>query len=179
MNKTLAKIWGIVGNVVVVLAVALAVLVVGVRLIGIKTYAVISGSMEPEYPVGSLLYVKQVDPDDLKVGDAITFLLNEDTAATHRIVEIIYDEDDPSVIRFRTKGDANDTVDGDLVHSKNVIGKPIFSIPLLGYVAFFIQNPPGSYIAIGAAAILAVLAFLPDLIKDEPKKKSKKDEDKA
>lgn len=44
MNKTLAKIWGIVGNVVVVLAVALAVLVVGVRLIGIKTYAVISGS---------------------------------------------------------------------------------------------------------------------------------------
>ncbi len=171
MSKKLHKIWNIVSTVIVVLVVAFAVLSVGVRVVGIKTYAVISGSMEPEYPVGSLLWVRSVDPAELKVGDAITFLISEDTAVTHRIVEIVPDESDPSVLRFYTKGDANETNDGgDPVHEKNIIGKPIFAIPLLGYAAYFIQNPPGLYLAIGAVAILLVLTFLPDLLKEKPKK---------
>ena len=54
-------------------------------------------------------------------------MLDENTVATHRVVGIVPDEEDPSVIRFRTKGDANDAEDGSLVHYKNVIGTPIFS----------------------------------------------------
>lgn len=167
---TLRKIWNILTTILVVLVVLLAVALVGVRLFGIRTYAVLSGSMEPTYPTGSLLYVKKVDPQELKVGDAITFLLNEDTAATHRIVEILPDEDDASVLRFRTQGDANEAADAVPVHYKNIIGKPVFCIPLLGYVAGFIQQPPGLYLAIGAAAILLILVFLPDLFKDDKKK---------
>lgn len=97
--------------------------------------------MEPTYHTGSLIYVKSVDYTELKTGDVISFMLNEDTVATHRIVEIVPDEEDASVLRFRTKGDANNTDDGGLVHYKNVIGTPIFTIPYLGYVANYIQHP--------------------------------------
>lgn len=170
MNQSLKKVWNVVSTVLVVLVVLLAVALVGVRLVGIKTYAVVSGSMEPTYPTGSLLYVKSVDANELQVGDAITFMVDEDTVATHRIIEILPDEEDSSVLRFRTQGDANDTPDGTPVHYKNIIGKPVFSIPYLGYVAHFVQNPPGLYLTIGAAAILVVLVFLPDLFKDDKKK---------
>lgn len=108
-----------------------------------------------------------MDYRDLEAGDVITFMLDEDTVATHRIVEVAADEADPAVLRFRTKGDANDAVDGGLVHFKNVIGSPVFTIPGLGYAANYIQNPTGTYIAISAGAILILLVFLPDLFGKE------------
>lgn len=172
MKSGVKKALNAVTTVLVVIVVLLAVALVGVRIVGIRTYAVISGSMEPVYPTGSLLYVKPVKAEELKVGDTITFMLDEKTVATHRIIEVIPDEEEPGVIRFRTKGDANDTPDGTPVHCQNVIGKPLFAIPYLGYFAHVVQNPPGLYLAIGAAAILVVMVFLPDLIKDEPKKAS-------
>ena len=156
------------------MVILLAIALVGVRLVGIKTYAVVSGSMEPTYPTGSLLYVKSIDIKELKVGDAITFMADEDTVATHRIIEIIPDEEDSSVLRFRTQGDANETADGTLVHYKNIIGKPVFAIPYLGYFAHFVQNPPGLYLAIGFAVVLVLLVFLPDMLGDDEGKNKKK-----
>ena len=167
MNKTIKTIWNAATTVLVVIVVLIAVLLVGVRLVGIRPYTVLSGSMEPTYHVGSLIYVKNVDPFELEAGDVITYMLDEDTLSTHRIVEVVSDEEDSGVVRFMTKGDANDTVDGSLVHYKNVVGKPIFSIPKLGYVANYIQNPPGTYIAIAMGAILLLLVFIPDLFDDE------------
>ena len=165
------KIWNGFTTVLVCLVVILAVLLVGVRLVGFQVFTVLSGSMEPTYHVGSLIYVKKVDPYTIEAGQPITFMLDEDTIATHRIIEVVPDEEDPTVLRFATQGDANDAPDGTLVHYKNVIGTPVFTIPKLGYVANYIQNPPGTYIAISGAAILLLLMFLPDLFsEDEPKK---------
>ena len=173
MSKTLKKVWNSVTTVLVVLVVILALLLVGARVIGLQVFTVLSGSMEPNYHTGSLIYVKKVDYRELEAGDVITFMLDEDTVATHRIVGIVPDEEDPTVLRYRTKGDANDAEDGSLVHYKNVIGTPVFMIPKLGYVASYIQNPPGTYIAISAGAILLLLVFLPDLFaKEEPKKEA-------
>lgn len=177
MKKTLKKIWNTFTTFLVVIAVALALLLVGARLVGLQVYTVLSGSMEPTYHVGSVIYVKSVDYTDLEEGDVITFMLDESTIATHRIVGVVPDEEDPTTIRYRTKGDANDAEDGSLVHYKNVIGTPVFTIPYLGYVANYIQNPPGTYIAISAGAILLLLMFLPDLFgeeKEETKAKKKK-----
>lgn len=170
-SGTIRKIWNVTGTILTVLAVLLAIALAGVRLFGLRTYTVLSGSMEPDYPTGSLLYVKSVDPRELEVGDVITFMLDEDTAATHRIIEILPDEEDSSVLRFRTQGDANDGPDGTPVHCRNVIGKPVFCIPYLGYFAHFVQHPPGLYLVIGGGAILAVLVFLPDLFKESGAKK--------
>lgn len=176
--KTLGKIWNAFTTILVVLVVILAIALAGVRLFGIEPFTVLSGSMEPVYSPGDLIYVKEVDYRTLGDGDIITFMLSEDTVATHRIVGVVPDENDPSVIRYRTKGDANDAEDGSLVHYKNVIGSPIFSLPKMGYVANYIQNPPGTYIAISGGAILMLLVFLPDLFADDeatdkPKKAKK------
>lgn len=178
LPKKIRKIWDGVTTIIVVMAVLLAIALVGVRAVGLQVYTVLSGSMEPAYQTGSVIYVKEVDYKTLQVGDPITFLLSEDIIATHRIVEILPDEEEPETLRFRTKGDANEYADGGLVHYKNVIGKPVFHIPYLGYVAHYIQNPPGTYIAIAAGAILLMLTFLPDLLDDE-KEKAPKSEGKA
>lgn len=172
------KVWNAFTTVLVLCVVVLACALVGVRLVGMQVYTVLSGSMEPVYHVGSLIYVKDVDPFALEIGDDITFLLDEDTVATHRIVGIVPDEEDPDTIRFRTKGVANEQEDGGLVHYRNVIGKPVFTIPYLGYLASYIQEPPGTFVAIAAGAVLMLLVFLPDLFASEdedvetkPKKK--------
>lgn len=174
MSRLLGKIANGLASAAVAVVVILAVLLVGVRLIGLQVFTVLSGSMEPTYHVGALIYVKKVDPMELEAGDVITFMLDEDTVATHRVVEVVPDEEDPSVIRFRTKGDANDNVDGGLVHYMNVLGTPVFTIPMLGYLASYIQNPPGTYVAISAGAVLLLLVFLPDLFTQEEKPRRKR-----
>ena len=179
MTRTFKKIWKCITSVLVALVVIVALLLVGARLTGLQVFTVLSGSMEPTYHVGSLIYVKDVDPFELESGDVITFMLDENTVATHRIVEVVPDEEDDSVVRFRTKGDANENVDGSLVHYKNVIGSPVFTIPYLGYAVSYIQNPPGTYVAISAGAILLLLVFLPDLFGDDKKKKKDADDDAA
>lgn len=175
MSKTIKKIWNWIITILVALAVLLAVALAGIRLVGLQPYTVLSGSMEPTYHVGSLIYVKSVDYTELEAGDPITFMLDESTVATHRIIEVVPDEQDSTVLRYRTQGDANDAPDGSLVHYKNVIGTPVFTIPVLGYIANYIQNPPGTYIAIAAGAILLLLVFLPDLLfGSEDEKEQKK-----
>lgn len=155
------KIWNVVYSVIVAVVVLLAVAFVGVRVVGLQPFTVLSGSMEPTYHTGSLIYVKSVEPQDVHVGDPITFVLNEDlVVATHRVIEI-----DAENERFYTKGDANESADGSPVHFNNLIGVPVFTIPLLGYVANFVTNPPGMYIALAGVAVLLLLTFVPDLIK--------------
>jgi signal peptidase len=124
--------------------------------------------MEPEYSVGDLIYVKEVDPSTVKVGDVITFVVNEDlVVGTHRVVRI-----DNEKKQFITKGDTNDTEDAP-VHFKNLIGVPEFAIPKLGYVSDFIQNPPGTYITVGIGLLLILIVFLPDIFGKKEKEEEK------
>ena len=137
-----------------------------------------TGSMEPTYHTGSLIYVKKVDPFTIEAGTPITFMLDEDNIATHRVVEVVPDETDSTVIRFRTKGDANDAEDGTLVHYKNVIGTPVFSIPYLGYVSDYITNPPGMYIGFTVLGVIILMLFAPDLLRAADKADKKAEEKK-
>lgn len=158
------KITDIITTVLLTVVILLAVLLAGVRLVGLAPYTVLSGSMEPRIHVGSVVYVKKVNPHDLEVGHAITYVIEGGTVVTHEIVEILHDPDVPARLAFRTKGLANETADGTPVLAENVIGKAVFSIPLLGYVAHFIQNPPGSYLTVAVLAALILMAFLPDFL---------------
>jgi signal peptidase len=169
--KNVKKIWDTVTTVLVVLVVIFAVFLMGSRLMGMQVFNVVSGSMEPTYSVGDLLYVKTVDPDSVKVGDPITFVLNEDlVVATHRVVDI-----DGENRQFYTKGDANDTADAAPVHFNNLVGVPVFAIPLLGYVSAYIQSPPGMYVAIVFGALLLAAVFLPDLLAKKPKEEKQEE----
>lgn len=161
MSKRVQKAWNAVTTVLVILVVILALLLVGVRLVGLRPMCVLSGSMEPTYHTGSLIYVKPSAPEDVQVGDAITFVLNEDLdAVTHRVISI-----DAENEHFYTQGDANDAPDGAPVYFKNLIGRPVFTIPYLGYVSHWVSNPPGMYLAIALALVLIILTFLPDMLR--------------
>ena len=174
MHEKVKKIWDTVTTVLVVLVVVFAVFLMGSRLMGLQVFNVISGSMEPTYSVGDLLYVKTVDPDAVKIGDPITFVLNEDlVVATHRVVAI-----DSENRHFTTKGDANSTEDAAPVHFNNLIGIPVFAIPLLGYVSAYIQSPPGMYVAIGLGVLLLAAVFLPDMLTKKDKKEEHVEEAK-
>ncbi len=182
---------------VVVAIVVLAILLVGVRVVGLTPYAVLSGSMEPTYHVGSLIYVRQVAPGDVQIGDPITFVVNEDLlVATHRVVDIavettgtqtVKDEEtgeettvevplDEPAYYYQTKGDANADVDGAPVYYKNLIGEPVFSVPYLGYLSSALQTKKGMILGITGALVLLLLLFMPDMLRsvDESDKKSAK-----
>jgi signal peptidase len=160
MPRSVKRIWNIVSWALVLCVVALAVLLGGIRLIGLTPYTVLSGSMEPAYPVGSLIYVKAVPPEQVEVGDPITFRLQGDQiVGTHRVIAI-----DPASQHFTTKGDANNAPDASPVPYQALIGIPVFCVPYLGYVSGVLTQPPTMYLAWSALAILILLIFLPDLL---------------
>ena len=123
------KVWDITSTVLVILAVLFAVLLMGARLLGFRVYNIISGSMEPVYNRGDLVYVQPVkNISQLKVGDVISYVQNEElVVVTHRIVRI-----DPEQNRVHTKGETNDTEDPP-VHFNNVIGLHYESPPSRSY----------------------------------------------
>lgn len=99
--RALRKLWGFITTLFVIVMICLAFLLVGVRLVGLTPYAVLSGSMEPTYHVGALIYVQEIDPADIVPcsqnedgsynldGTPITFVVNEDLLlATHRVVNV-------------------------------------------------------------------------------------------
>ena len=187
--KGLRRLWSLAGGVLVGLIVLLAVALAGVRVLGLTPYAVLSGSMEPSYPVGSLIYVKKMQPADVRVGDVITFVVNDELlVATHRVVDVevrttrcqavldengaavtdaagnpIFEEiplDEPAYY-YTTKGDANNAADGAQVYDKNLLGKPVFAIPYLGYLSSWIQTGRGRTISFCIAVALLAITFLP------------------
>ena len=159
MNTKTRKLLKVISNVLVIVVVVLAILLHGLQFVGLKPYSVLSGSMQSVYPTGSLLYIRDVNPETLEVGDVITYKMLGGTLCTHRIIEIVSDEDNPNVLRFRTKGDENDTAD-PLVDRDRVVGKAVFCIPLLGYLATYIMYPPGKYIAITVALSLVLIEIM-------------------
>ena len=171
-GQAMKKLFSAVTTSLLIIVAVLAIMLAGVRLVGITPYTVLSGSMEPSIHVGSLIYTVKPDPKALEVGDVITYVIEGGTVVTHRIIEIVPDESDASVLRFKTKGDNNNTADmGEPIHQNNILGKMLFTIPYLGYLAWFVQNPPGSYITIGFGIVLILLTFLPELldkIEEEP-----------
>ena len=96
--KMLVKIWNIFADVLLFIALLLVFAFVGAKFIGYTPYVVTSGSMQSIYPVGSIIYVKDAEPQDVQVGDAITFYLSGDTVASHQITRCGQVFDLPSTV---------------------------------------------------------------------------------
>lgn len=158
---TLKKLLNAVSAAAVLAVAVLAMLLVGVRLFGLEVYTVLSGSMEPAYHTGSVIYVREADPEQLQAGDAITYRLSGSTIATHRITQVLRED---GTLRFKTKGDANEMEDGGSVAAADIIGTPVFTVPYLGYLAVYIQTPSGKYASMAVAAAILLLTLLPELL---------------
>lgn len=100
------------------------------NILGLYGFTVSTGSMEPTIKTGDYLISRKIKSDDIKVGDIITFI-EEDTIITHRVSEIITNQDEETM--FITKGDGNNVEDDTTVMSENIISKYIFKIPMIGY----------------------------------------------
>lgn len=127
------------------------------RVFGYHIYSVVSGSMEPEIPVGSLLYIKETKPEGMAAGEVIAFYGMGDAGAiiTHRVVEnrVVMGE-------LITKGDANEKEDVRPVPYANVIGTVVQAIPGAGSAAELITSRKGKWLAAGAVGAAVVLQMM-------------------
>lgn len=106
--------------------------------------------MEPEIPVGSAIYVKGEEPEDIQENDIIVFRRNE-SVITHRVRENHHEEKE-----FITKGDANLGEDMMPVTYYSLIGKVEFHVPFLGKLMTLLAGTTGKIYA----AILAIFGVL-------------------
>ena len=121
--------------------VALAIVGLGAavvpRVMGMQSYAIISGSMEPAYPTGTLVYAEPADGASLQPGDVAAFWRDEDVIV-HRVEENNAEEGE-----LITKGDANADLDIRPVPYQHVLGRIVASVPFVGYFLMALGSTPG------------------------------------
>ena len=159
------KICNVVSTIVIIVLAAIACLFLLPNIFGLKTMAVISGSMEPSIPVGSIIVTKPIDNyTEIAVNDVISFKVSEETIVTHRVVEIDLEEGFIS-----TKGDANEENDLNPIAFTQVIGKVVFDIPIVGFISIYAKTPIGIIGICIFIAIIITLSFLPDVLEENKK----------
>ena len=144
--------WLVVG---VILTVALTLAVSNFNTpIGLRVFAILSGSMDPNLSTGSLVITK--NQSSYTVGDIVT-IRSERSAkenVTHRISEI--EIDDSGNIRYQLKGDANENPDREMIRDYRVVGKVIAHVPYLGRLVGFAQTQTGFIALIIIPGVLVV-----------------------
>ena len=103
--------------------------------LGIKTYVIISGSMEPNINIGDIVITK--DKEELQVGDIISYRKGH-SVITHRISQVNYNENVEKI--YKTKGDNNNTEDSEEISTADIEGKVVKVIPKLGKISLVLQN---------------------------------------
>lgn len=167
-SSSLHKVLTIIGAVLCIILIP--ILIINITLI-IKSYTnkdavpsiggycpliVLTGSMEPEIKSGDLIICKQIDSEDVKVGDVISFFDPDSTGKavlTHRVTEIVTEDGD---LKFRTKGDANNAEDDSLVPASELVGIYRTRIPGAGNIAMFMQSTAGLVVCVVVPLILLI-----------------------
>jgi len=144
-------------------------------ILGIKAMPVLSGSMEPFISTGDMIVATNIDPQDIKKDDVITYRINQNTLVTHRVIEITNEN---GRLMFKTKGDANNVEDQAFVSSEQLVGRLIFNIPKGGYLANFIKTPVGFILIILLPIIFLILGELKNILSETKNKNHKKVETK-
>lgn len=143
----------------VVIVVAGTALVLGVivpRVAGATPYVVLTDSMEPGLPVGTLVVSRPVEPDRIRTGSVITYQLRsgQEQLVTHRVVGIGMTVGGERT--YLTQGDANDVPDTQPVRDVQVRGAVWYQVPYLGHVAGAFT---GQRETIGIAAAVLLLGY--------------------
>ena len=141
---------------------------------GWKPFIVLSGSMETQIMTGDIAVVKEIDTNNLKENDIIAFKDNEDIIITHRIVEIIREDD--GKVKYKTKGDNNNIEDDGYVYPEQVEGIYKFRVGKLGNLSLFIQTPVGMVVCISIPLIMLLLIQWVDSAKEKKYKSSREQE---
>ena len=135
---------------------------------GFKTFVIVSKSMEPTISVGDTIVVKEVNPEDLNLGDIISFR-DGDSINTHRITEIVSDSGKK---KFRTKGDNNKNIDKELVTASKIEGKYQLRIKGFGKVIKVLNSKVTLVILL--AFLILILIYQVRISKRKLKRKEKR-----
>lgn len=144
----------LIGTIMLLAVIAAAIPLTIPEFMGYDIYNVVSGSMEPAIPIGSIIYVKEVDPVDIEKGDIIAFQSGE-TVVMHRVMK-----NDVTNGAFTTKGDANNAEDLTEVRYSALVGKVARHIPVLGQLLILFGSMLGRICMICFAACGALLNVL-------------------
>lgn len=145
-GKFLPALCNIVGSLILLAVIVSSLPLALPRFLGYQSYAVVSGSMEPEIPTGSVVYTQTVDPRDVDPGDVIAFN-NNGSVVTHRVVQNQYFREE-----IITKGDANEKEDINPVAYADVLGRVRYHLPVVGrYLMIFSQPIAKVYLLVLAA----------------------------
>ena len=145
-GKLVPALCNIVGTLILLSVIGVCLLIAAPRMMNYEIYNIVSGSMEPEIPIGSVIYVEPTEPESIQKGDVIA----------HRVVENQTVEG-----KFTTKGDANAGEDMNDVAYDALIGRVSSHYPYIGaFMEIFTSNIGKAYIICFAAcgAMLNILA---------------------
>lgn len=135
-----------------VIVIVLLVATIGPRVLPYRTFTVLSGSMEPTIPVGSMIFDREVDAGELSRGDIVTFHPpgQPDKLVSHRVVRV---EETKRGSFLVTRGDANGVVDDWRIPARGNGLRYEFHVPYLGYVVGGLLTPMGRLVALTLAAL--------------------------
>ena len=136
-GKIVPALCNVAGTVIILLVIALLLPATVSRFVGYEVYNVISGSMEPTIPTGSMVFVKAIDPVEIAPDDVIAFM-SGGSVVTHRVVKNRSLEGE-----FVTKGDANEDEDINTVPYGSLIGRVERHVPMLGEITAQLASPLG------------------------------------
>lgn len=156
-RKVFPALCSVLGTLILLGVIAAFVPLTVPRFMGYEIYEVVSGSMEPEIPVGSVIYVKEAAPETIEPGDVIAFYKGGQTI-THRVEENHYVEGE-----FITKGDANSKEDVEPVAYNDLVGKVERHIPALGILLTLLAGHTGKLYAVvlaGCGVMFHMLAAI-------------------
>ena len=150
--EQIKKIWKLFQFIELLFLGGLFLITIVPRLFGINPYVVLTGSMEPNIPVGTIVYVdRKYEPSSLQEGDVVTFRVQE-LLVTHRVVENQVEEQ-----QIITKGDANTSEDFAPVSYASILGKTIYTIPVIGHLFLFVKSIYGWITVIGLVILHIVI----------------------
>lgn len=149
--------WSVILGVVAILLVAVLV----PRLAGATPYTILTSSMSPGMPPGTLVIVRPRPASEIGMGDVLTYQLESGQPAvvTHRVVQVHVDA--RGNYGFTTQGDANDVADEQKVREVQVRGIRWYSVPYLGHVTRLISGPErAAALVLLAGGLLAYAGFM-------------------
>lgn len=151
---------GLSGGLLLLVA-ALAVLLIALpAAVGGMPLTVLTSSMKPGLPPGTLIVVKPTPVDEIRVGDVVTFQLHsgEPTLVTHRVIERSVSSNGD--VAFVTKGDNNDLPD-DPIREIQIRGTLWYSFPWLGWVNNALNGEARSWLVpLAAGGLFAYAGYL-------------------
>ena len=137
-------------------------------------FTVTTASMQPVIPKGALILVHETEPQELAVGDSITFMRDWRTSVTHMIADIYEDYQSSGKRGFVTQGINNENPDNNVLLEENIVGKVVLTIPAIGAGLYYlVENPYIILIVLGALILIALIIRM-SWRKDDPAKRDNK-----